>query len=176
MRALLASPSTLRLISWLGSVANNDLHHAGYYDPNDPFNNNARPNSWTPPLSQSWDYSKNKINGVNLGGWLVLEPFITPQLYQKYPTATDEWTLSLAMAADTGAGGGLEAQMEAHYSTFIVRPIFRLFLLALTCSWLCALPPLCFFWTHSFADGARYCPDRGRGLELGSCTHSVLGG
>jgi glucan 1,3-beta-glucosidase len=56
---------------------------------------------------------------VNLGGWLVLEPFITPALYQKYPTAVDEWTLSTAMAADT-AGGGL-AQLEEHYKTFIVR-------------------------------------------------------
>lgn len=56
---------------------------------------------------------------VNLGGWFVLEPFISPALYQKYPTAVDEWTLSEAMAADT-AGGGLD-QLEEHYKTFIVR-------------------------------------------------------
>jgi hypothetical protein len=60
---------------------------------------------------------------VNLGGWFVTEPFITPALFQKYPTAIDEWTLSLAMAADTGPGGGLQSQMVAHYETFIVRPI-----------------------------------------------------
>lgn len=56
---------------------------------------------------------------VNLGGWFVLEPFITPALYQKYPTAIDEWTLSELMTADT-PGGGLE-QLEEHYKTFIVR-------------------------------------------------------
>ena len=60
---------------------------------------------------------------VNLGGWLNLEPFITPALYQKYLTATtpavDEWTLALNMATDT-SGGGLEKMMEDHYSTFIV--------------------------------------------------------
>jgi hypothetical protein len=46
----------------------------------------------------------------------------SPALYQKYssnPTPpVDEWTLSLAMAADT-ANGGL-SQMEDHYKTFIV--------------------------------------------------------
>lgn len=56
---------------------------------------------------------------VNLGGWFVLEPFISPALFQKYPGATDEWSLSLLMAADT-ANGGLN-QLEDHYKTFIVR-------------------------------------------------------
>jgi glucan 1,3-beta-glucosidase len=55
---------------------------------------------------------------VNLGGWLVLEPFITPDIFQRYPSATDEFTLSQLMAADT-VNGGL-AQLEAHYHTFIV--------------------------------------------------------
>jgi hypothetical protein len=57
---------------------------------------------------------------VNLGGWLVLEPFITPAMYQKYPDAIDEWTLHTAMAADT-KNGGLN-QLEEHYKTFIVCP------------------------------------------------------
>jgi aryl-phospho-beta-D-glucosidase BglC (GH1 family) len=63
------------------------------------------------------------VYGVNLGGLFVLEPFITPAFYQKYPNTTDEWTLSQAMAADTGPGGGLQSQLEAHYDTFIVRTI-----------------------------------------------------
>lgn len=50
---------------------------------------------------------------------MVIEPFITPALFQKYPTAIDEWSLSVAMAADT-ASGGLD-QLEEHYKTFIVR-------------------------------------------------------
>ena len=56
---------------------------------------------------------------VNIGGWFVLEPFITPALYQRYPGAVDEWTISTLMAADT-ANGGLD-QLEQHYDTFIVR-------------------------------------------------------
>jgi glucan 1,3-beta-glucosidase len=101
------------------------LRRTGYYDPKDPFNNAAQPNSWTKPLNQTWDWSTDRAYGVNLGGLFVLEPFITPALFQKYPSAVDEWTLSTAMAADTGPGGGLQPQLEAHYDTFIVRPTSR---------------------------------------------------
>ncbi|EEB99050.1 hypothetical protein MPER_01333 [Moniliophthora perniciosa FA553] len=74
-------------------------------DHEDPYNNNARPNSWTPPLNQTWDFTKDRIYG--------------PRLFEKYfPNAVDEWTLSEQMAADT-ASGGLN-QLEDHYKTFIV--------------------------------------------------------
>jgi glucan 1,3-beta-glucosidase len=58
------------------------------------------------------------FTSVNLGGWLVLEPFITPAFYQRYNGSIDEWTLSVAMANDT-ANGGLD-QIRNHYKTFIV--------------------------------------------------------
>lgn len=37
----------------------------GYWvsDPENPWNNDARPNSWTPPLNTSWDYSRDRIYG-----------------------------------------------------------------------------------------------------------------
>ena len=62
-------------------------------------------------------------HSVNIGGWFVLEPFITPDLFQRYAAAgaVDEWTISTLMAAD-GANGGL-AQLERHYDTFIVRQL-----------------------------------------------------
>ncbi|EDR06394.1 glycoside hydrolase family 5 protein [Laccaria bicolor S238N-H82] len=91
-------------------------------DPSNPFNNNAQPNSWTPPLNTSWVWGQNRVYGVNLGGWLVLEPFISPSLYQRYPSAVDEYTLSTLMAADT-ANGGLK-QLEQHYDTFITEQDF----------------------------------------------------
>ncbi|KAG7441041.1 glycoside hydrolase [Guyanagaster necrorhizus] len=96
----------------------------GYWvaDPNDPFSGAARSNSWTPPLNESWKFGQDHVYGVNLGGWLVLEPFITPALYEKYDGAIDEWTLSQAMAADT-ANGGLN-QLEEHYRTFITEKDF----------------------------------------------------
>ncbi|KAF9260539.1 glycoside hydrolase family 5 protein [Marasmius fiardii PR-910] len=91
----------------------------GYWvqDPKDPFNNNARANSWSPPLNESWDYTKHRIYGVNLGGLFVIEPFISPQWFEKYSGTVDEWTLSQALTADT-ANGGLQ-QLEEHYKTFI---------------------------------------------------------
>jgi hypothetical protein len=65
-----------------------------------------------PPL-----YGHNPLSiSVNLGGLFVLEPFITPALFQKYNLPPDEWHLSLNMAA---ANGSL-APLEDHYNTFIV--------------------------------------------------------
>ena len=49
-----------------------------------PYNYDARPQEWTPPLNESWPFGKQRIFGVNLGGWLVPEPFIVPHLYEKY--------------------------------------------------------------------------------------------
>ncbi|KDQ56457.1 glycoside hydrolase family 5 protein [Jaapia argillacea MUCL 33604] len=91
-------------------------------DPADPFNNNARPNSWTAPLNTTWDFGTTRIYGVNLGGWFVMEPFITPAYYEKYTGAVDEWTLSMAMLNDTSSGG--LSQLETHYNTFITEQDF----------------------------------------------------
>ncbi|KAH6871077.1 glycoside hydrolase superfamily [Coprinopsis sp. MPI-PUGE-AT-0042] len=88
-----------------------------YYDPNDPFNNGARAQSWNPALNETFDYGINKIRGVNVGGWLVTEP-----KYINVP-AIDEWDLSIAMRADTSSGGGID-QLEEHYKTFITERDF----------------------------------------------------
>ena len=95
------------------------MRRPGVHDPKDPFSDTAKPNVWTPALNEKWTWGQDRAYGVNLGGLFVLEPFISPALFQKYPDATDEWTLSEAMAADE-AGGGLK-QIEDHYDTFIVR-------------------------------------------------------
>ncbi|KAG6334871.1 hypothetical protein ID866_4212 [Astraeus odoratus] len=95
-----------------------------YWDPNDPFNNNAQAQSWTPPLNQTFRFGIDKIFGVNLGGWLTTEPFmqVAVILYFSSPQAVDEWTLSQAMAADTASGG--LSQLETHYQTFITEQDF----------------------------------------------------
>ena len=36
---------------------------SGVSDPNDPFNDGAYPNSWTPPLNTSWTWGKDKLYG-----------------------------------------------------------------------------------------------------------------
>lgn len=90
-----------------------------------PYNDTARCQDTSPPLNQPWDYSNSRIYGVNLGGWFVLEPFITPYLFEKFndpnvvnPTVVDEWTLSQAL------GSQLATTMEEHYKTFITEKDF----------------------------------------------------
>ena len=82
-------------------------------DPANPFDNSARPNSWTPALNETWTWGVDRINGVNLGGLFVIEPFIVPQLFEQNPGTVDEWTLSVAL------GSNLQATIEDHYNTFI---------------------------------------------------------
>ncbi|KAJ7197147.1 exo-beta-1,3-glucanase [Mycena pura] len=101
-----------------------------YWDISDPFNNAARAQSWTPALNESFRLGVDKIRGVNLGGWLVTEPFIVPNLYQTIQgrstssniTIIDEWTLIQAMELDTANGG--VSQLEDHYQTFITEQDF----------------------------------------------------
>lgn len=112
------------------------------------------------------------IIGVNLGGWLITEPFIVPALYEKYQNVTpnaaipggeavDEWTLSVAMRNDTGPGGGI-SQLEDHYKTFIVST----FIIIVGTKFMCGV---------SMTDGTRFRGDRCCGLELGPSPCSVLG-
>ncbi|KAI8978178.1 glycoside hydrolase [Trametes punicea] len=86
-------------------------------NPENPFDNSAQCNSWTPPLNQSWTWGQDRVHGVNLGGLFVLEPFIVPSLYQANPGAVDEWTLS-TLLAQKGADQ-LQSALEQHYDTFI---------------------------------------------------------
>ena len=41
----------------------NELGGSWYWDPNDPFNNNAQSNSWTPPLNQTFNFGIDGIFG-----------------------------------------------------------------------------------------------------------------
>jgi glucan 1,3-beta-glucosidase len=50
-----------------------------------------------------------------LGGLFVLEPFISPALFQAYPGVRDEWDLTTAVSAS----GNLTDFLVQHYSTFI---------------------------------------------------------
>lgn len=49
----------------------------GYWveDPSNPFDNSARPQSWTKPLNESWDYSNDKIMG-----WAPIFSFFVSRL------------------------------------------------------------------------------------------------
>ncbi|OAD72053.1 glycoside hydrolase family 5 protein [Phycomyces blakesleeanus NRRL 1555(-)] len=91
----------------------------------DPFDDSASPNPYTPPLSEPFVYGEQMIRGVNLGGWLVIEPFITPSLFDQFPASekkvVDEWTLCERLGPEEA-----RRQLETHYDTFVVEHDFEL--------------------------------------------------
>ncbi|CAG7856868.1 glucan 1,3-beta-glucosidase [biofilm metagenome] len=58
-----------------------------------------------------------KIRGVNLGGWLVLEKWMTPSLFEGLD-AVDETTYCVEL------GGAAETRLKHHWQTFITRDDF----------------------------------------------------
>jgi glucan 1,3-beta-glucosidase len=58
-----------------------------------------------------------KLRGVNLGGWLVLEKWMTPSLFEGLE-ATDETTYCAEL------GGAAETRLKHHWRTFITRDDF----------------------------------------------------
>ncbi|KAI1335594.1 glucan 1,3-beta-glucosidase precursor [Xylariaceae sp. FL0016] len=60
-------------------------------------------------------FGADKIRGVNLGGWLVLEPWITPSIFEATPgNVVDEYTLTQTLGADEAS-----SRLEAHWSSWI---------------------------------------------------------
>lgn len=69
----------------------------------------------------TFDYNTEKVRGVNLGGWLVLEPWITPSIFEAAgSSAVDEWTLGEALGASE-----TEARLSQHWNTFITESDFQ---------------------------------------------------
>ncbi|SAM06115.1 hypothetical protein [Absidia glauca] len=103
--------------------------------PPDPYDDSAQANIHVPPLNQSFHYTSTPIRGINLGGWLVLEPFITPSLFEQAPdpskkpddrhdtkdrVALDEWTLCQRLGPFRS-----RELLEHHYDTFITESDFK---------------------------------------------------
>jgi len=70
------------------------------------------------PRRVAYNWGTTKLRGVNIGGWLVIEPFITPSIFTKYSTAdftvVDEWTLCQKL----GKTGCLNA-LKPHWDSFV---------------------------------------------------------
>ncbi|PGG96511.1 hypothetical protein AJ80_09817 [Polytolypa hystricis UAMH7299] len=59
------------------------------------------------------------VHGVNLGGWLVLEPWITPSVFEQAGEgAVDEYTLSQNL------GGNAKRRLSQHWNSFITEADF----------------------------------------------------
>lgn len=71
----------------------------------------------------AFDYNGVKVRGVNLGGWLVLEPWITPSIFEEWSTsrtAIDEYTYTKTL-------GKAEAlsRLQNHWNTWITQSDFN---------------------------------------------------
>lgn len=72
-----------------------------------------------------WNYPQDTIYGVNLGGWLVLEPYITPSLFEAFGTndnylPVDEYHFTKAYGKDKA----LEV-LSNHWATFYTEDDFQ---------------------------------------------------
>ncbi|EWC43676.1 hypothetical protein DRE_01563 [Drechslerella stenobrocha 248] len=86
------------------------------------WDDSARANPNVPALNKPWgSYNSRPARGVNLGGWLSLEPFITPSLfaYDSSLGVVDEYSLSKYLGAKAAA------TLEKHYSTFVTEQDFK---------------------------------------------------
>ncbi|KAJ5130333.1 Exo-beta-1-3-glucanase (Exg1) [Penicillium bovifimosum] len=73
-----------------------------------------------PSASLKFDYSAKKVRGVNLGGWLVTEPWITPSIFEAAgDAAVDEWTLCETLGSDE-----CRFVLDQHWGTFITADDF----------------------------------------------------
>jgi len=71
--------------------------------------------------SAAFDYGSQKVRGVNIGGWLVTEPWITPSLYEiDDPEVVDEYTLCKSLGRDKATG-----RLRAHWDSFYTEEDFH---------------------------------------------------
>lgn len=103
---------------------------------NTTFDDSAKPNEFVPALNEDFGYDSRPIRGVNLGGWLVLEPFLTPTMFEKYnelankenlqgAKIVDEYTLIKYVNKTQGGREAVKDLMETHYSTFVNETTFK---------------------------------------------------
>lgn len=93
---------------------------------NSSYDDSARPNEHVPPLNQPFGYDTRPIRGVNLGGWLVLEPFLKPSLfnYDSSLKIVDEYSLTMHLNRTNGSAA-VKDILETHYSSFVNESTFR---------------------------------------------------
>jgi len=67
--------------------------------------------------SLKFDLWNEKVRGVNLGGWLLLEPWITPSIFNPLPAnVVDEYTLTQQLGPDAA-----KSLLTQHWNTWITQ-------------------------------------------------------
>ena len=90
---------------------------------NASWDDSKKANQNVPPLNKKWAYGTMPIRGVNVGGWLSIEPFITPSFFDSYKQnqgIIDEWTLTTILGPSEAA-----KKLERHYALFINAQSFK---------------------------------------------------
>ncbi|KAI4268930.1 MAG: hypothetical protein L6R38_007666 [Xanthoria sp. 2 TBL-2021] len=90
---------------------------------NTAWDDGTQANENVPPLNKEWIYGTMPIRGVNIGGWLSIEPFITPSLFKSYKSnqgIIDEYTLTKELGPQKAA-----KMLEKHYAKFIQEDDFK---------------------------------------------------
>ncbi|KZP25280.1 glycoside hydrolase family 5 protein [Athelia psychrophila] len=77
---------------------------------------------FSPGFSPGFPYGSEKVRGVNLGGWLVLEPWITPSLFDSTGNnaIVDEWTFGEMQSKTTATNA-----LQNHWNTWITESDFE---------------------------------------------------
>ncbi|KAI9855839.1 MAG: exo-1,3-beta-glucanase [Vezdaea acicularis] len=65
-------------------------------------------------------FGKDQVRGLNAGGWLLLEPWITPSIFQAQKGPIDEYTLTQQLGHDAAL-----AVLKPHWDTFITFEDFQ---------------------------------------------------
>jgi glucan 1,3-beta-glucosidase len=71
----------------------------------------------------TFDYNNDKIRGVNLGGWFVLEPWITPSIFDQWADGggvVDEYTYTQALGKPQAL-----SLLQQHWNTWITESDFQ---------------------------------------------------
>ncbi|KAI4113366.1 MAG: hypothetical protein LQ345_005642 [Seirophora villosa] len=71
----------------------------------------------------AFDFNGDKVRAVNLGGWLVLEPWITPSIFEEWSTSrtvVDEYTYTKTLGKSEAS-----SRLRSHWNTFITQEDFN---------------------------------------------------
>lgn len=85
---------------------------------------NADKSSSQRRTASGFNWGNEKIRGVNIGGWLVLEPWICPSIFQQFPAERgiiDEYTLTQSL----GAQAAVDTVLRHHWDTWATWADFK---------------------------------------------------
>ncbi|KAH3672685.1 hypothetical protein WICMUC_004203 [Wickerhamomyces mucosus] len=80
----------------------------------------------TDDLQTIWDYNGDTIKGISLGGWFVLEPYITPSLFEQFDQNDTDFILPVdeySFCTKLGQEDCLK-QLESHWDLYYTEDDF----------------------------------------------------